>query len=98
IDPTDLPVDALATDTVRDVRPPDRSGVVVRFPVRIVHAALLVLQDEAGRPIAMGATAKLRSNGAVSPIGYDGETFVEDLAAQNELDVRLPGGSGCAVV
>ncbi len=98
IDPTDLPADAMAPDLSRDVRPPDRSGVVVKFPVRILHAALLVLQDERGRLIPVGSTATLRSSGAVSPIGYDGETFVEDLAAQNRLDVQLPDGSGCAVV
>jgi outer membrane usher protein len=98
IDPTVLPADALTPDPSRDVRPPDRSGVVVKFPVRTLHAALLVLQDERGRPIPVGGTATLRSSGAVSPIGYDGEAFFEDLAAQNRLDVQLPDGSACAVV
>ncbi len=95
IDPTDLPADVLALNPSRDVRPPDRSGVVVRFPVRILHAALLVLQDERRRPIPMGSTATLRSTGVAAPVGYDGETFVEDLAPQNRLDVQLPDGSGC---
>ena len=98
IDPTDLPPDVLAPYPSRDVRPPDRSGVVVKFPVRALHAALLVLQDEGGRPIPVGSTATLRSSGAVAPVGYDGETFIEDLAPQNRLDVQLPDGSGCAVV
>ena len=98
IDPTELPADVLALNPSRDVRPPDRSGVVVKFPVRTLHAALLVLQDERGRPIPLGSTATLRSSGAVSPVGYDGETFVEDLAAQNQLDVQLPGDGRCGVV
>ena len=97
IDPTDLPADALASVTARDVRPPDRSGVVVRFPVRTLHAALVVLRDERGQPIPLGSMAKLRSSGAVSPVGYDGETFVEDLAAQNQLDVQLAGDGVCTV-
>ena len=98
IDPTDLPADTLAPNPSRDVRPPDRSGVVVKFPVRILHAALLVLQDERGRPIPVGSTATLRSSGAASPVAYDGQTFVEDLAAQNQLDVQLPGDGSCVVV
>ncbi len=97
IDPTDLPADAIAAYVARDVRPPDRSGVVVKFPVRTAHAALLVLQDEGGKAIPLGSRATLRSNGAVSPIGYDGEAFVEDLGPQNRLDVQLPDGSECVV-
>ena len=99
IDPTDLPADALAAQTDREVRPPDRSGVVVKFPVRTAHAALLVLRDEAGRPIPLGSTATLRSSERPSrvEVGYDGQTFVEDLSAQNQLDVQLAGDGRCTV-
>ena len=97
IDPTNLPADTLAPVSARDVRPPDRSGVVVRFAVRTVRAALLVLQDEAGHPIPVGATARLQQTGVAAPVGYDGEAFIEDLAPQNRLDVQLPDGSGCVV-
>ena len=83
IDPTDLPIDALAPTTTREVRPPDRSGVVVKFPVRTAHAALLVLRDEAGRPIPVGSTATLRSNGAVSPLDVQ-------LAGDGRCEVVFP--------
>jgi outer membrane usher protein len=97
IDPTNLPADTLAPVSAHEVRPPDRSGVVVKFAIRTVHAALLVLQDEAGHPIPVGATARLQETSVVSPVGYDGEAFIEDLAPQNRLDVQLPDGSGCVV-
>src|ERR1019366_7347347 len=45
IEPTDVPVDATVPFTTREVRPQDRSGVVVRFPVKIGHGALLRLVD-----------------------------------------------------
>jgi outer membrane usher protein len=97
IDPTGLPPDVLAPQTAREVRPPERSGVVVKFPVRIAHAALVVLQDEQGRPLPVGSMATLRPGGVASPVGYDGEAFFEDLSPRNRLDVRLQDGSGCAV-
>ncbi len=97
IDPVSLPADVLVVDPARDVRPPDRSGVVVKFAVRTVRAALLVLQDEGGRPLPVGGMARLQATGVVAPVGYDGEAFIEDLVPQNRLDVDLPDGTGCVV-
>ena len=47
--PTDIPPDATINDASREMRPQDRSGVVVKFPVKFSHGALLRLVDEAGR-------------------------------------------------
>ncbi|KUZ98490.1 usher protein [Burkholderia ubonensis] len=97
IDPTDIPPDAAISFTTREVRPQDRSGVVVRFPVRISHGALLRLIDEAGTPMAVGSTATLRATGSAVPVGYDGSAYVLDLDAHNELDVERPDGRRCNV-
>jgi hypothetical protein len=47
-------------------------GVVVRFPVKISHGALLRLVDEAGAPLSVGSTATLRATDVTVPVGYDG--------------------------
>ncbi|HET7085767.1 MAG TPA: fimbria/pilus outer membrane usher protein [Rhizomicrobium sp.] len=97
IDPGDVPVDAQVPYATRTVRPPDRSGVVVKFPIRKTNGALLVLVDEAGQPLPTGSVATLQATGTVATVGYDGEAFIEGLAQQNQVIVQLPNGSRCAV-
>jgi outer membrane usher protein len=97
IEPDDLPQDTAIDVTTREVRPQDRSGVVIRFPVKISHGALLKLVDEAGVPIPVGGTATLRATSATVPIGYDGDAYVQDLNPHNEIDVEGPDGRRCSV-
>jgi outer membrane usher protein len=97
IDPADVPIDAQVPYTERAVRPPDRSGVVVKFPIRKTRSALLVLVDEAGRPLPAGSAATLPATGVTVSVGYDGQAFVEGLAEQNRLVVQLPNDGRCAV-
>jgi outer membrane usher protein len=97
IDPSDVPVDAQVPYTDRLVRPPDRSGVVVKFPIRRTNGALLVLVDETGHPIPVGSTATLQATGVVEPVGYDGEAFVENLGKANQVVVQLPTDGRCVV-
>ncbi len=97
IEPDDIPVDASIGVTNRDVRPMDRSGVVVRFAVRVSHGALIRLVDAAGSPVPVGSTATLRATGITVPVGYDGDAYVEDLAAHNDLDVERQTGERCMV-
>jgi outer membrane usher protein len=97
IDPTDAPADATVPFATREVRPQGRSGVVVRFPVRISHGALVRLVDEAGRPLPVGSAAALAATRAAVPVGYDGEAYVEDLDRRNTLTVERPDGRRCAV-
>lgn len=96
IEPTDVPPDATIDITTREVRPQDRSGVVIKFPIKINHGALLQLVDEAGVPVPVGSTAKLRGIGAAVPVGYDGDAYVEDLNPHNEIDVERPDGRRCS--
>lgn len=97
IDPDDIPLDSSIAVTDLTVRPVDRSGVHVRFKVKVSHGALLKLVDAAGAPIPLGSTATLRSSGAVIPVGYDGEAYAEDLVPFNEAMVERPDGRRCAV-
>jgi outer membrane usher protein len=97
IEPTDIPPDSTINDATREVRPQDRSGVVLRFPVKISHGALLRLVDDGGVPLPVGSTAKLRSSGSTVPVGYDGDAYVLDLDPHNEVEVEQPDGRRCSV-
>jgi outer membrane usher protein len=98
IDPTDIPAEASINDVKREFRPQDRSGVVVKFPIKFSHAALVRLVDETGVAVPLGSTATLRATGTVVPVGYDGDAYVEDLAPHNELMIEHPDGRRCTVV
>jgi outer membrane usher protein len=95
--PTDVPPDATINDVSREVRPQDRSGVVVRFPIQFSHGALLKLVDEAGVALPLGSTARLGTAAATVPIGYDGDVYVEGLGPHNEITVERPDGGHCTV-
>jgi outer membrane usher protein len=97
IDPADVPADSAVDTVARTVRPQDRSGVVVRFGVRVSHGALLRMVDGAGAVIPVGSTAMLRTTKVLVPVGYDGEAYLEGLAAHNDVDVVLPNGKQCNV-
>jgi outer membrane usher protein len=95
IEPLDAPLDATVSYSSRDVRPYDRSGVVVTFPIKISNGALLRMTDAAGAPIPFGSVATLQSSGAKVPVGYDGETYLVDLDAHNKVSVEMPDGRRC---
>ncbi len=97
IDPTDIPLDTSVGAATRTVRPQDRSGVVVKFGVKVSHGALLRLVDAAGKRLPVGSVATLRATGTAYPVGYDGDAYVEGLAPHNDLAVELPGGHRCRV-
>lgn len=83
--------------TTREMRPQDRSGIVVKFPVKLSHAALLHLVDEDEKDLAVGSVASLKSTGTAVPVGYDGNAYVEDLRAHNTLEVERADGRHCTV-
>ncbi len=95
IEPLDAPIDATVPYTSRDVRPYDRSGVVVMFPIKISNGALLQLTDAAGTPLPYGSVATLQSSGVKVPVGYDGEAYFVDLEAHNTVSVEMPDGRRC---
>jgi outer membrane usher protein len=97
IAPTDIPPDVTIDVATREMRPQDRSGVVVKFPVKVSHGALLKLVDEVGEPMPLGSAATLSGSGATVPVGYDGDAYVEDLATRNELTIERPNGRRCTV-
>ena len=88
IKPTDIPADVTLDDATRVLRPQDRSGVVVKFPVKVSHAALLRLVDETGAPMPLGSTATLQATETAFSVGYDGDAYIENLSSHNLLTVH----------
>ncbi len=98
IDPTDVPVGETLPFDTRTVRPQDRSGVVVPFPIAPSRAALLRLVDRNGLPVPVGSAATLAATGASVPVGYEGEAYLEHLMpGPNRLEVLETDGHRCTV-
>ena len=98
IEPSDVPLDATIGVAAMEIRPQDRSGVVVTFPIAPSHGALLRLVDDDGQPIAVGSTATLLSSGVAAPVGYEGNAYIENLKSHNEVAVERMTGQRCNVV
>lgn len=98
IDPTDVPADAEVPATETIVRPQDRSAVVVTFPIRRSHAALVVLVTPAGQALALGSKVIVQESNETGVVGHDGETFLRNLAEHNRLAVTEPDGTLCSAV
>lgn len=98
IDPVDLPLDVEVANTLLEVTPYARSGVVVDFGVRRTRQALLVLHQADGAPVPVGAKVRLLPDGPEFMAGRRGEVWLTDLAAeQQRVQVRWPQG-GCTLV
>ncbi|MBR0650384.1 fimbrial biogenesis outer membrane usher protein [Roseomonas terrae] len=95
IDPTDVPPDAVLPYTSREVRPQDRSGILLEFPLQASQGALLRLVDGAGDPLPVGSIASVQG-GARVPVGYDGEAFLQGLdPIEHVVTVDAPSGRRC---
>lgn len=95
IDPATLPDGWEADVTERTALSGYRQGTVVDFGSRINHAAILVLQDGHGRPIAPGYQAR-QENGEASLVGYEGQLYVKGLMAHNRVTVDLGPAGQCS--
>ncbi|UPG89784.1 fimbria/pilus outer membrane usher protein [Luteibacter aegosomaticola] len=94
IDPIDLPADERVQRVDSVVAPADRSGVLVRFPVKRVRAALAILVNVDGTPIPLGSTVETGS-GEPAIVGYDGQAYLDNLKGSTNLMVTLPDGTRC---
>ncbi|WP_206412990.1 fimbria/pilus outer membrane usher protein [Lysobacter enzymogenes] len=95
IDPMELPADTRLDRVETLATPRDRSGTVVRFSIEKIRAAVLILRDAAGAPLPLGSAVR-SGNGERATVGYDGETYLENLLERNELRVDAADGE-CVV-
>ena len=91
-----LDVDARVPVTNINVVPRSLSGVLASFPVERYSAATVIVQGADGKPLATGLPVLHVQSGKRSVVGFDGVTFVDDLAAQNQLRIG-EGDSLCTV-
>lgn len=95
IETLDLPLDAEFDIATQDVRPHERSGVMVRFDIRRVDAALVRLDDAQGRPLPLGAVATTAEGATAYPVGHDGQVYLRHPAASTTLFVTWDGNKSC---
>ena len=93
IDPMDLPPNMRLGQVELFAVPSDRAGTEAQFDVEPVRAAVVVVHDTSGQPLAVGSSAMLMGNPASSTfVGYDGEIYLDVLGMQNVLLVSTPDG------
>jgi outer membrane usher protein len=89
---SNLPVDAEIARTREVVAPADRSGVLVRYPIRLnTSPAIVIFVRPDGKALPAGAHG-LVSGGGNFVVGYEGRAYLKDLTADNAVTIDLPEG------
>ncbi|WP_373795315.1 fimbria/pilus outer membrane usher protein, partial [Neisseria dentiae] len=96
IDITDLPPNMAAERARILAVPSERSGVNVNFRLNRMQAASMVLKSTDGQFIPAGAVIRRSDGIPAAVVGFDGQTFIENLAAgENRFSIALPDESEC---
>lgn len=95
IDTLDLPADMRADRVDTWVTPRQSAGLGVDFGLRRTQAMRVILHDSDGVALPVGSSVRLSGGGAAT-VGYDGETYLEDVVTPAQLQVDLPDGH-CSV-
>jgi outer membrane usher protein len=94
IDPMNLPPDLSIGHVDTMATPTDRSGTVVKFDIKPVRAASIILFDAAGKPLAVGSRVQQRGHsGEPVLVGFDGALYLDTLDLHNDLDVDTANGA-----
>ena len=91
IEQADLPLDTEIGAIEREAVPYYRSGLVVSFPVRPAHGALLRLVLENGKTPPPGTQVQLEDRADRFPVGLDGEVYLTGLAATHRARAEWNG-------
>lgn len=95
IDTLQLPSNVDAAIVEQEIAVTRRAGAIVRFPLRTHLSAMATLVDGSGQPLPFGASVSNITTGSLAVVGWDGIVYLEDVAADNELDVRVRGAATC---
>ncbi|WP_353087366.1 fimbria/pilus outer membrane usher protein [Stenotrophomonas sp.] len=95
IDTLDLPADMRADRVDTWVTPRQGAGLGVDFGLRRTQAMRVILHDSDGVALPVGSSVRL-PGGEAATVGYDGETYLEDVVTPAQLQVDLPDGH-CSV-
>ena len=97
IDPLNLPANIRSPNVEQRIAVRRGSGYLLEFPLSRVVAASIVLVDAQQRELPLGAGVLHEQSGTQTVVGWDGLVYLEDLAAQNSLQVNLADGESCQV-
>lgn len=94
IDTLALPANVNAPVVTQRVAIAAGNGHVIKFPVEHMTAARATMRSVAGEPLPAGSAATI--NGTLSTyVGWDGLLFIEQVATENRIEVKLPDGESC---
>ncbi|GKX53946.1 outer membrane usher protein [Leminorella grimontii] len=96
IDPMGLPVDVQIPTVEQHRAVKGSGGTVIEFPLRKVVAVTLTLVDENRTPLPRGSLVRQEGQEDIAYVGWDGETYLGNAAADNALRVtRADDGRQC---
>jgi outer membrane usher protein len=93
LDPSELPISAELDSIEQVVVPGNRTGVIVRFPVRSGRGALIKIVFDDGEPAPAGAEIELVGDKQEFFVARRGEAFVTGLQPTNQLRLKWEGAS-----
>lgn len=94
IDTLDLPADMTAPKVEQRFAVKRQSGYLLNMPVERLRAASVILHDQNGQPLPLSSQI-LRPDHATEYVGWDGIAWLEDLTAENPIEVVTPDGRSC---
>ncbi|MFJ4088058.1 fimbria/pilus outer membrane usher protein [Pseudomonas psychrophila] len=95
IDPLNLAANILSPNVEQRVAVRRGSGYLLEFQLSRVAAASVHLVDARQQDLALGSAVLNEQNGSRAVVGWDGLVYLENLAAQNSLQVIMPDGQSC---
>jgi len=93
LDPSELPISAELDSIEQVVVPGNRTGVIVKFPVRSGRGALIKIVFDDGEPAPAGAEIELVGDKQEFFVARRGEAFVTGLQPTNQLRLKWEGAS-----
>ena len=85
LDPSELPISAELDSIEQVVVPGNRSGLIVKFPVRSGRAALIKIIFDDGEPAPAGAQIELVGDKQEFFVARRGEAFITGLQTTNQI-------------
>ncbi len=93
LNPSELPISAELDSIEQVVVPGNRSGVIVKFPVRSGRGALIKIVFDDGQPAPAGAQIELLGDKQEFFVARRGEAFITGLQSANQLRLKWAGAS-----
>lgn len=98
LDDANLPMDMTLDLGERDIVPPARGGLWLKFDATIHNGVTLILRTADRQPLPPGTAVRWRGDTQVATVGLRGEVFMPDVAPSWLIDADLADGPCSAQV